>query len=282
MKRALSPRACPASLPFFAAGALIGALPLLLFAAAPGWWLERGVTAPGVAPNDYAVVNHGQLKHVATQARAEFEEYLPGGPGVEINTLVGGWLPPHALTDDFATVNLGQLKAVAKPFYDRLASAGYQGAPLASGERYPWSAMTSDDDDYAAANIGQLKYLFSFDLRRDTDGDGITDLFEIAAGTDPTVSDALTDAPPADPNDLDSDGIPNAWEQAHGLNAQFPDDADADGDGDWLVKRDEYGSGTYVDCGRLGHGRHHRSNRFESASGESHQTAAARRAYSGR
>ena len=92
-------------------------------------WLVAGTRSDSArgAPNDYAVVNHGQLKHVATQASAEFEEYLPGGAGVEINTLVGGWLPPHGLTDDFATVNLGQLKAVAKPFYDRLASAGYRG-----------------------------------------------------------------------------------------------------------------------------------------------------------
>jgi T5SS/PEP-CTERM-associated repeat protein len=44
--------------------------------------------------------------------------------------------------------------------------------------------------------------------------------------------------------DVDSDGIPNGWEQAHGLEPLNPDDAAADNDGDGMSNLAEYQAGT--------------------------------------
>jgi hypothetical protein len=44
--------------------------------------------------------------------------------------------------------------------------------------------------------------------------------------------------------DADGDGIPNGWEQAHGLDPLNPDDADADNDGDKMSNREEFMAGT--------------------------------------
>lgn len=76
-------------------------------------------------------------------------------------------------TNDFAPVNLGLLKNVAKPFYDRLISVRFS-------PNYPWTNASASPDDYALANIGQVKQLFSFDLRAidpldDTDQNGLPD-----------------------------------------------------------------------------------------------------------
>ena len=151
---------------------------LAVSGAPPAWWSERGVVN-GQPADDYAVANLGQLKHVASKAAAELNAHLPGGAGAEIDNLVASWraAPAAGVTrDDFAAVNLGQLKAVAKRFYDRLISVHYL-------EAYPWA--NGQPDDYASANLGQLKYLFSFDLTRDSDGDGLPDWWELAAGLDP-------------------------------------------------------------------------------------------------
>ncbi|HXR03916.1 MAG TPA: hypothetical protein VN836_04330 [Verrucomicrobiae bacterium] len=44
--------------------------------------------------------------------------------------------------------------------------------------------------------------------------------------------------------DADGDGIPNGWEQAHGLDPLNPDDASADNDGDGMSNLQEYLAGT--------------------------------------
>lgn len=138
-------------------------LPILLFAAGPQWWTDRGVINPGAQPNDYAAVNQGQLKNMAEAAVAEFNAYLPGGAGDALNQLATQLSGTSAQTNDYAPVNLGQLKNVAKPFYDRLLSIGYNGHPLESGT-YPWIGKETQANDYALANIGQVKNLFSFDV----------------------------------------------------------------------------------------------------------------------
>jgi len=106
--------------------------------------VERGVLNSQPA-DDYAAANLGQLKHIASRAAAEMNARLPSGAGTEINALVAQWQAapaPGVVRDDFAALNLGQLKAVAKPFYDRLFSAGY---PVG----YPWAGQSPDD--YALA-----------------------------------------------------------------------------------------------------------------------------------
>lgn len=190
---------------------LVGTLAVI--GAPPPWWVSRGVLNGRLA-DDYAVVNQGQLKHIATQAYAEFAQRLgdfpngigsmnaPDGTGYRLSQMItqfeAGRLNPTPQTDNAVAVNLGQLKNVAKPFYDRLIEIGFT-------HQYPWTESTADDDNSALANLGQLKNVFSFDFTSDRDGDGLPDLWELARGFNPDD--------PSDANaDPDYDGLSNIHE----------------------------------------------------------------------
>jgi alpha-tubulin suppressor-like RCC1 family protein len=135
----------------------IAILPFLLHAAAPGWWSQRGVIVENVTPDDFAPVNQGQVKNIARAAAAEMDARLPGGAGDEVHGMIALWSNTGPATNDFAPINLGQLKNVAKPFYDRLIAVGLTDA-------YPWLRSTDPADEFAVANIGQVKKLFSFGI----------------------------------------------------------------------------------------------------------------------
>ena len=157
--------------------AIAGPIPPDKPAAYPAWWFTQDViprinpanatpsyTAPGTYPpaDDYAVANIGQLKYIATKAASEFNAtLLPGGAGTDINNLISSWNPstPNPARDDYTAVNLGQVKTVTEPFYARLQQLGYTGQPLTAGQTRPWSGTA---DDFALANLGQIKHLFSF------------------------------------------------------------------------------------------------------------------------
>jgi len=212
-------RDCVKSLRFFGLGSLPVKIALFILlsstfltptlsAAVPVWWSERDVLEANKPADDYAVLNQGQLKHIATRAAAELNTRLPGdlgGAGLAINDLIISWqtAPGSGVTrDDYAAVNHGQLKAVADLFYLRLIAVGY------TTER-PWTNSPFAPDHYATANLGQVKYLFSFDLsapagqlptwwqnhyfpgqtgidpQADADGDGLTNLEEYQATSDP-------------------------------------------------------------------------------------------------
>lgn len=214
----------------------------------PDWWFERGVIATNPAtgayavPDDYSVLTQGQLKNLATAAYDEMEDKLAsvGGAGPAIEAMVKGWFELDGAggfliqngqrvpkiggsTDPNAVVNLGQLKNVSKPFYDRLAEVGL-------GDIYVWPL--DQGDNYAAVNIGQVKNLFNIDFDRDSDGDGLSDAAELAAGTQTANPDS------------DGDGIPDGWEVANGLNPNNASDASADADGDGLSNLEEFNAGT--------------------------------------
>lgn len=188
--------------------------------------------------DDYAVANVGQLKALAKKAAQEMNSVLPGGAGAEINALIASWAssPAAGVTrDDYAVLTLGQIKMVAKLFYDRLAAEWV----LPAGS-YPWRRSARAADNYAVANLGQLKTVFAFaiappdvnnngipdqwevtmfgnlveDMSADFDNDGLSNLAEWQAGTR------------ANSNDSDDDGFSDQVELSHGYdprNAQhFP------------------------------------------------------------
>jgi hypothetical protein len=178
----------------------------------PGWWRSRGAVGSSNGADDFAVANVGQLKNFARAASDEFEAKLPGGAGTAIKTLVASWSAPG---DNYAAVTNGQIKALLDLFYQRLDAVRLQIAPRWLPVRSPWnsgSAPAIPVENHAAANIGQVKEAFAMlegdRIQRslvgsagrdpvqngfrfglgwvgDTDGDGVTDVGEIEAGTDP-------------------------------------------------------------------------------------------------
>ena len=65
-------------------------------------------------------------------------------------------------------------------------------------------------------------------LNPDSDGDGLSDKFEVDHGTDPTNPDSDDDGKPDGDEDNDGDGLSNSAEGTHGTD---PNDADSDDDG---------------------------------------------------
>ena len=172
-------------------------------AVTPDWW----PTLNG-SPKDYAAANVGQLKNMALHAQAHLSDTspswggFPGGPGSEIDDLIASW-NPTANSANGKIVLVGQLKHVSSLFYDRLIEQGFV-------DSYPWTATTTDDNDFGPANLGQLKNLFSFDVNLDSDGDGLPDMWEEFNGFDPSnaADGGLTDT--------DGDGLSNQGEMKAG------------------------------------------------------------------
>ena len=114
--------------------ALVSLVPILIFAAGPPFWWGNDGVINGNQANDYAPVNQGQLKLMATAAFDEFTASLPNGvgnmtsgsTGYTLTALINHWstlqtdgshLPsPGTNPNDYAPVNIGQAKSVAKPF----------------------------------------------------------------------------------------------------------------------------------------------------------------------
>ena len=240
---------------------LLAGAPLLL-ASPPAWWSDSATKIldaenPATTADNYAPANLGQLKNVAKQAKAHLDTKLPGGSGTAINILVSSFEPRSGqgytqeqidafIADNYAPVNLGQLKAVAKPFYDRLLAFSYDtkanliahGFPTSWTSNYPWNPATAVSENYAPANIGQLKAVFCFDLSAptgqlpvwwqqyyfghtgvdlggDPDSDGIVNALEFALRTDPTSANG----------DADGDGLSDFTEIASGMRSSVSDTA---------------------------------------------------------
>ena len=144
-------------------------VPLIAIAATPpSWW-----TSPDVingAANDYAAINQGQLKNLATKAYYHLQTNVPpnvwSSQSATLRALITGFqTSTNTARNDYAAVNLGQLKTVAQPFYDLLNKVGYTNSVHTSTNGYPWTGYEAQANDYAMANIGQAKNLFSFDLK---------------------------------------------------------------------------------------------------------------------
>lgn len=216
----------------------------LLWAAQPVWWTDYSLV-DGSTRQDSASATIGQAKHAVQKAYQYLEVELAavGGSGVEVTAIYNNYctIAPADSGNDLLPLTLGQLKFLAKPFYDRLNSTevGLDTSAMnpASIDVYPWTVDQGDDADLALATIGQLKFVFSFDLTNwmppgnetdtdndgipdtweqqyfgnlqqgfytDFDGDGIRDYYEFLLGFDPLLSDALISS-----EDPDSDGVIN-------------------------------------------------------------------------
>ncbi|WP_111979561.1 putative Ig domain-containing protein [Algibacillus agarilyticus] len=125
----------------------------------------------------------------------------------------------------------------------------------------PLSSQYSFDSDRDGIPM-EWEYRYAFladdnhlDGALDEDGDGLSNVAEFLAGTDPELSDSDHDgvddgydiAPnnPVYKHDFDNDGIPNAWESLHGYNDYDGNDATADMDGDGLTTLEEFLAGTH-------------------------------------
>ncbi len=161
---------------------LVLATPLFASAADPvypDWWIDQDVVESDAQPPattdpgydtwmqaNYAPALVGQAKHMAEAAYLTMEAAVPGTAGTEIASMIAGF--STAPEDNYVPLNLGQLKFIAEPFYNIFHAANFpvvlaDGTVIANGQ-YPWNPATPVGDNYAPANLGQLKYVFSFDL----------------------------------------------------------------------------------------------------------------------
>ena len=121
-----------------------------------------------------AVATQGQLKQFTVAAVGELNADLTntGGAGAALTNLVYGWKQDYVTNgyatntanptrpykaSDYQAVNVGQLKYIASLVYAQLANAGYTGL-------YPSWIVQNTATDNMAANIGQIKQAFNFDL----------------------------------------------------------------------------------------------------------------------
>ncbi len=155
----------------------------------PSWWTTWDVVETNSVVDDYAPAIVGQLKWFATNAYNELEIHVRGGAGTNVEAMVQGFVN----SNNFCTVNSGQIKDIAEPIYDRLIEEGVV-------TNYPWSLATNTPADYAVANIGQMKFVFDFDLSQDSDTDGLVDWVESGTTNYVAPNDTGTN-----PNDSDSD-----------------------------------------------------------------------------
>ncbi|MBC2592659.1 hypothetical protein H5P28_00135 [Ruficoccus amylovorans] len=183
--------------------------------------------------SNYAPANLGQAKNMANAAYLEMESKGEGSTGSEVASMVANFSQDPGI--NYAPLNLGQLKALAKPFYDVMHSAEGFTIVLADGtviqeQEYPWNPTMPLSENYAPANLGQLKYVFSFSLAdwpssSDRDGDGMDDEWEqliISAGITDQNGDGVIDvADVTAGGDFDQDGLTNKEEFLAGTNPDY-------------------------------------------------------------
>ncbi|MDP0500876.1 MAG: hypothetical protein Q7P63_12335 [Verrucomicrobiota bacterium JB022] len=176
---------------------------IVTYADYPSWWQEMGLVLPSEEPNNYGPVNQGQLKNFGLRA-AHYLRFMLELDQPAWNSqwlaVYGGSAPDFLNTgNNFAVMNQGQGKFMANGFYEMMElhpsklPGEFPNASAAIAVMLdlhhpgiwtydrPWSGQ--DTEHYAPLLIGQLKFMFSFDLGAigpwmDLDGDGIDDRLE--------------------------------------------------------------------------------------------------------
>lgn len=217
----------------------------------PAWWAEYGIKNSNAA-NNRGPANIGQAKNMVKQA-LEVIRLKDADLASKIETSVlavlgenGLEVPPQKTQQwrdsQKAPLLVGQLKAIAKPFYDEihaidptwLTSERDRLQTASENSIYPWTEVTTDDQNYAIANLGQLKATFALRLAAlpppfpDEDGDGLSDEWEILYDLNPSRKDSDSNDVFDGDEDLDNDGLSNRDEFLAGSN---PTVSDTDGDG---------------------------------------------------
>ena len=223
---------------------------LIPYAQPPQWWADKNIIDPDKAENNNAVANIGQAKHVFQQTADTLNAILPSAESVDLSDRI----PAKPAAPDAAwfkqqktAVNLGQLKHLITPIYDRLSSIAPQWLAdqmiqngiqtWAVDQQYPWNPDTPLAQNYAVANIGQLKFLASLRFNQDKDGlsgagDGIPDLLEWYY-INQNPNDSATHPDNFHPNDdLDGDNISNLDEITAGTNPNGGNGSEGDGSGE--------------------------------------------------
>lgn len=211
------------------------ALSVGTYSAPPDWWSQGSppVVDPNAEQNNHGPANIGQAKWMAKSALQALRTKYPAVANeVEANLvghgrIISDWNPPFEQAtreSNHAPLLTGQLKALSAPFYDILHAhepAWLESQLVANQTKdvanpanyYPWTVSIADDQNHAPTTVGQLKAAFS--LR-------------------------FSEIP-----DSDSDGIPDSWESAHGMNSQDASDSQGDLDGDGLTNWEEFLLGTH-------------------------------------
>ena len=176
------------------------------------------------------------LPAVATAIEADLITPKPNPSGGTFPAILNLTVPdlktPEWIEKQKAPLLIGQLKAIAHPFYNRLNTAAptWLAAERTSNRTnnadsiFPWTTETTDDQNRAVANVGQLKAVFSLRFQTlppvdptglDVDGDGLVDDWEIAKFGS-TAAYSGTD-------DVEPDGANNVTEFSLGLNPLIKD-----------------------------------------------------------
>ena len=147
-------------------------LPFAESVAEPLWWRIHGVTNENLA-SDSSVATVGQAKHVIAAAKRHLDIALSeqGGAGGSINQILGApWFVDSS--NNYRVLLIGELKSMVQPFYDRInefraTDPAFNTLDMVPGDAsyYPWQVPATDANvNNALVTLGQLKFVFSFDL----------------------------------------------------------------------------------------------------------------------